>query len=236
MRKLGLIIGLVFWGQQIGWSQTQECVNQIKSWYTILENKVNNVDKKNLFEMKFTMNVVYTNRKQLDSISYDAHVISDQSKRYFFSDDSKVYQNEKTTASVSLKNKEIHLFNTPADEYKNQLTERYQLFEDTLFSSVDNARLVNKNQIKLFFERDNKIANGLKEISFDFSGNQLVKSIQTVYYPNQKFSHIKVDYHKIDFNSETDVLNKKLLANIMRGKKLIPAYKNYTLYDHRKNK
>ncbi len=236
MRKLGLIIALVFCGQQISWSQKQECVAKIKSWYSLLEAKVEEVNKKRLFEMKFTMDIVYMNREELDSISYEAHVISDQEKKYFFGNGSKVYQNEKTTASVSEKNREVHLFDTPPNDYQSIVTAKYEIFEDTLLSAVDYAMVVNKKVVKLFFKPDNKIANGVKEISFDFTGNQLVNSIQTSYYPNQQYSRIRVDYHKIDFNSKTKILDKKLLANVMRGKKLIPEYKNYTLYDHRKNK
>lgn len=236
MRKLGLIIGFVFCVQQLGWTQTQECVSKIKNWYNLLETKVSEVDKKKPFEMKFTMDLVYVNREKLDSVSYDAHVVSDHSKRYFFGNGSKVYQNEKTTASVSEKNKEVHLFDTPPGEYEAIVTARYRLFEDTLFSAVDRAELVNKNQVKLYFNADNKVANGVKEINFDFRGSQIVNSIETIYYPNQQYSRIKVDYHKIDFNSNTKLLDKKLMSNVMRGKKLIPEYKNYTLYDHRKNK
>ena len=236
MRKLGLIIGLVFFGQQLGWSQTQECVNKIKKLYEQLESRVNTVNSKQLFEMKFTMDIVYATQEKLDSTSYEAHVISDKSKRYFFGKDTKVYQNEKTTASVSLKNKEIHLFDTPPEEYQTNVAKRYELFEDTLFSAVDYAMSTKGGQVKLFFKPDNLIAKGIQEISFNFGGNQMINSIQTIYYPKQQYKRIRVNYHKIDFNSTTKLLDKKLMANIMRGQKLIPEYKNYTLYDHRKNK
>lgn len=236
MRNLSVIIMLLFWGGQSAWTQTETCVEQIREWYDLLETKVEGVNKKQLFEMKFTMNLVYLNREKWDSISYQSHVISDRSKKYFFGNDTKVFQDEKVTASVSLKNKEIHLFNTPPDQYNETVTKQYALFEDTLFTAVDHAERVSKNQVKLFFKKDNPVANGVREMTFDFSGNQLINAIETTYYPNQPYSRIRVNYHSIDFNSQTTVLDKKLMANIMRGNKLTPEYKNYTLYDHRKNK
>ncbi len=235
MQNLRIVVMLLFLGVQVTWSQTDTHIKQIRDWYSLLESKVEAVNKKQLFEMKFTMELVYLNREKWDSISYEAHVVSDRSKKYFFGNDSKVFQDEKTTASVSLKHKEIHLFDTPPDEYNAIVTKRYALFEDTLLSVVDRAK-VHKNEIKLFFKQDNPVANGVREISFDFSGNQLVRSIETSYYPNQPYSRIRVNYESIDFNSQTTLLDKKLMANIMRGKKLNPEYKNYTLYDHRKNK
>lgn len=236
MHKLGLIITLLFSGLQVGWSQTEVCVKKIKDMYNLLESKVSEVDADHLFEMKFTMDVVYTNRGKIDSTSYDAHVISDQTKRYFFGNDTKVYQNKKTTASVSIKNKEVHLFDTPPEEYKSMVSKKYQLFEDTLLTRVDFASFDGKNKVKLYFKADNKLANGLMEISFDFGGKQLINSIQTSYYPNHQYSRIRVNYHTIDFSSKTQLLEKELLANILIGNQLIPEYKNYTLYDHRKNK
>jgi len=236
MKKLSIIIMLLFLGAKAIGSETETCVEQIKQWYELLETKIEKVSKKQPFEMKFTMDLVYLNREKWDSISYNSHLISDQSKKYFFGNDMKVFQDQKITASVSLKSKEIHLFNTPPEQYNEIVTKQYAMFEDTLFTAVDNAQRVGKNKVKLFFKEDNPIANGVREMSFDFSGNQLVNTIETIYYPNQPYSRIRVNYHSIDFNSETTVLDKKLMANIMRGNKLIPEYKNYTLYDHRKNK
>ncbi len=234
MKKNIIIIMLLLLGVQSTWSQNENYVQRIQDWYEMLETRVEAVNKKQLFEMKFTMDLVYLNREKWDSITYDAHVVSDRSKKYFFGNDSKVFQDEKTTASVSLKHNEIHLFDTPPEEYNMIATQQYALFEDTLFTAVDHAS-ADKNYINLFFKQDNPIANGVREIRFDFSGNQLVNSIETVYYPGQPYSRIKVYYHSIDFDSQTTLLDKKLMANIMRGKKLNPEYKNYTLYDHRKN-
>ena len=233
MKKLILSISILLLSAG-GWTQTEVCVSKIENLYHLLEERVNEVDNENPFEMKFRMSLVYNNGTKVDSTSHEAHVISDNSKRYFFTNGSKIYQNNEVTISIMDKTKEVRMFDTPPESYKNTMANYHGFLEDSLFKSVDNA-VCKGNTVKLFFDEENKLANGLKEITFNLGGKQLVRSIQAKYYPGQAYSRIRVDYTLIDFNSKTKILSKELIANVMVGNQLVPQYKNYKLYDHRKN-
>lgn len=213
-----------------------EGLTKLDSIYKILDEKVKNVDSKSQFEMKFKMHITYNTNNKTDSIVYSGHVISDQKKKYFFEKDKRIYQDDKVTISVLEKNKEIHFFDTPPQEYLKSKQDKFKILEDTLLSQADNIVYHGGNKIELHFLQENKLANGIQQITIKLDPEQIFSSIETIYYPGHPYSRMYTVYENIDFDSKTKVLSKKLEANIQRNGKLVSQYKNYNVYDHRKKK
>lgn len=209
-------------------------VEKLDSVYALLEQKVNNVGREAQFEMKFKMHLTYNINGAMDSLVYGGHVISDQNKKYFFEKDKRIYQDEKVTISVMEKTKEIHFFDTPPQEYLKIKKEKHQFLEDSLLAYANKVVYQGSDQIKLFFSEDNKYARGIRQITIKLHPDQILASIETLYYPGNTYARMHTVYESIDFDSKTKILNKKLETNIQKNGKLVSAYKNYTVYDHRK--
>ena len=88
----------------------------------------------------------------------------------------------------------------------------------------------------MLFNEENKVANGIMSIAFELNERKVFESIVVDYYPGSLYRRIEVNYEQVDFNSNTNVLSKNLMSNILSRGELVSTYKNYTVYDHRQDK